>query len=63
MKNNSIKYKCPRCDGEYTIDYGETFQCVKCLLEFYKEDMKMYEKSDILAISELSAFIKIFTEN
>ncbi len=63
MKNNSIKYKCPRCDGEQTIDYGETFQCVKCLLEFYKEDIEMYEKSDILAISELSAFIKIFMGN
>ena len=63
MKNSSNKYKCPRCGGEYTIDYGETFECVKYLSEFYKEDIAAYEKSNILAITELVAFIKIFTEN
>ncbi len=63
MKNNLIKYKCPRCNGESTVDYGETFQCEKCLLEFYKEDMETYEKKDILAISELSAIMKVFAKN
>ncbi|GAH56636.1 unnamed protein product, partial [marine sediment metagenome] len=52
----ATKYKCPRCGGENTIDYGETFECAKCLLEFYKEDIEAYEKSNILAISELSGF-------
>ena len=42
MKNNLIKYKRPRCNGESTVDYGETFQCEKCILELYKEDMERY---------------------
>ena len=63
MKSNSTKYKCPRCGGEHTIDYGETFECVKCLLEFYKEDLETIEKSNILAISELSTIIKVLMGN
>ena len=39
-----------------TIDFGETIQCTKCYLEFYKKDLKTLKKSHILAISELNDF-------
>ena len=63
MTNDSIKYKCPSCNGNNIIDYGETFECVNCELDFFKEGFETYEKSNILAISELQTFAKIFEKN
>jgi len=63
MKNKSIKYKCPCCNGNNIIDYGETFECVNCQLDFFKESLESYEKINILAISELNAIAKIFEKN
>lgn len=63
MNNKKSKYKCPRCRGESIIDYGETIECVKCQLEFYKRSFETVKKKNILAISELNDFVRILMEN
>jgi len=63
MKNEMIKYKCPRCHEKKTIDYGEIVECTKCKLEFYKRDIETLKRSNILAISELNDFIRILIES
>ncbi len=63
MKNELIKYKCPRCHEKKIIDYGEIVECTKCKLEFYKKDIETLSRSNILAISELNDFIRIFIES
>ena len=63
MKNELIKYKCPRCRGKKTIDYGEVIECLKCQLEFYKRDIETLNRSNILAISELNDLVRILIES
>ena len=43
---------CPRCQGDDLIDFGESFQCVSCDLEFDKEDLDEFDDDDILSIDE-----------
>jgi len=43
---------CPRCHGDELVEYGETFQCINCDLEFEKDDIDKFEDDEILSISE-----------
>ncbi|MBD3338036.1 MAG: hypothetical protein GF353_02935 [Candidatus Lokiarchaeota archaeon] len=46
-------YHCPRCGSEDIVDYGETFDCKHCVLEFEKKDFDLIEdEANILAIEE-----------
>ena len=54
-------YRCPRCGNGKIIDYGDTFDCSVCELEFKKNDLNTIEdKSSILAIEEKMGVIKEF---
>ncbi len=60
LKYKNIQYHCPRCGSEKIMDYGNTFDCTICNLEFEKEDFELFEdQMDILAISEKLAFTRI----
>ena len=53
-------YFCPRCGNLDIIDYDDTFDCPKCMLEFNKEDFDIVEdKSNVLSIQEKMAFIEV----
>jgi len=52
------RYHCPRCKNEDIIEYGETFDCPKCVLEFEKKDFELFDDEDILSIQEKMRIIK-----
>lgn len=56
-------FQCPRCNENIIIDYEETFECLKCNLEFDKVSFKLIEKDNILSIEEKRAFLDIFKDN
>ena len=56
-------FQCPRCNENIIIDYEETFECLKCNLEFDKVSFKLIEKDNILSIEEKSIFLDIFKDN
>ncbi len=58
-----MTYRCPRCKNEKIIDYGTTFDCPNCKLEFEKKDFELYEEENILSINEKSAVIDTFKTN
>jgi len=60
-------YKCPRCGNPRIIDYDKSFDCTICKdkdgkpLEFDKEDfVTIKDKSNILAVQEKLAVLKVF---
>ncbi len=57
LKDKNIQHHCPRCGSKKIMDYGNTFDCKICNLEFEKGDFEILEdEEDILAISEKLAF-------
>jgi len=58
-----MTYHCPRCKNEKIIDYGDTFDCPICKLEFEKKDFELYEEENILSINEKSGIINTFKTN
>jgi len=56
-------FQCPMCNENIIIDYEETFECLKCNLEFDKVSFKLIEKDNILSIEEKRAFLDIFKDN
>lgn len=58
--NNSKKYYCPRCGTEEITDYGESFDCPQCKLEFEKAACDRHEDDDsaILSFEELDGVFK-----
>jgi len=58
-----MTYHCPRCKSEKIIDYGTTFDCPICNLEFEKEDFELYDEENILSINEKLAVIDSFKTN
>ncbi len=60
LKTKNRQYYCPRCGSKKIMDYGNTFDCTICNLEFEKEDFEFVDdKEEILAISEKLAFTRI----
>jgi uncharacterized Zn finger protein (UPF0148 family) len=58
------KLHCPRCKNKNIIDYGETFDCPICNLEFEKKDLEKFEdESNILSIEEKLEVVKVLKEN
>jgi len=58
------KLHCPRCKNEKIIDYGETFDCPICNLEFEKKDLELYDdESNILSIEEKLEVLKTIKTN
>ena len=58
------KLHCPRCKNKKIIDYGDTFDCPLCNLEFEKKDFELFDdESDILAIEEKLEIVKILKTN
>ncbi len=53
------KYKCPRCKSA-TVDYGDSFECPKCHLEFDKKDFKEAKtEEDLQSIMSVEEKLKI----
>ena len=58
------KFHCPRCKNEKTIDYGDTFDCPLCNLEFEKKDFEIFDdEDDILSIEEKLGIVKVLNTN
>lgn len=56
------EYHCPRCGGYEIIDYGDSFDCVACHLEFDKEDADEFNDEEVLSVQEKSALrIKLWS--
>jgi hypothetical protein len=53
---------CPRCKTREVYDYGERFECMKCLLEFDKKDFYRMEDDEILSIKEKLKISKVFKD-
>ena len=52
-------YRCPRCKHTKIIDYGDTFDCPICVLEFEKKDVdEIKDENSILSIEEKLGIIK-----
>ena len=55
---------CPRCKNNKIIDYGDTFDCLICKLEFEKKDLELYDdESAILSIEEKLDIVKVLKAN
>ena len=62
-KNNNRLFYCPRCHNNKIVDYGDTFDCPLCCLEFEKIDFALYkDSSNILSIEEKVNIIKFLKE-
>ncbi len=57
-ETSSRPLRCPRCKGNDLMDYGESFDCKTCRLEFEKEDLLLYDEDDVLSVEEKSKIIK-----
>jgi ribosomal protein S27AE len=57
------KYHCPRCKSTEIYDYGERFDCMKCILEFEKKDFETLDDEDILSTQEKLKIVNIFKNN
>ena len=67
MIYNEKIFKCPRCGDPRIIEYDISFDCTICKdedgkpLEFDKEDfVRIKDKSNILAVQEKLAVLKVF---
>lgn len=56
------KYYCPRCKTKKVIEYPDSIECPKCLLEFDKKHIGVIPDKDILAFTEMDSFIGAFDE-
>ena len=58
------KLACPRCGGDRLVDYGETFDCVNCRLEFEKSDVlackTQEDRKNVLSIKEKLSIANAF---
>ena len=55
------KIYCPRCGNKNIIEYSNSFDCPKCILEFDKKDFESIEdKSAVLSIEEKLSFMKVY---
>ncbi|MFX1237177.1 MAG: hypothetical protein ACFFAS_14895 [Promethearchaeota archaeon] len=57
-KKVQSNFHCPRCGGKNLIMYDQSFDCVKCQLEFEKKDLDLYDDEDILSIEEKLSFTR-----
>ncbi|MFX1337755.1 MAG: hypothetical protein ACFFDK_04030 [Promethearchaeota archaeon] len=58
------KLHCPRCKNKRIIDYGDTFDCPLCHLEFEKKDFALFDdESNILSIEEKLEVLKVIKTN
>jgi ribosomal protein S27AE len=62
-KKDAKKYHCPRCKSSEIYDYGDRFDCMKCLLEFEKKDFETLADEDILSTREKLKIVSMFKEN
>ena len=56
------KFHCPRCKNDKIIDYGESFDCPICRLEFEKKDFDKYDEENILSVEEKMDLVKAIKE-
>ena len=59
---DNYEFNCPRCKGKKIIDYGKTFECILCRLEFDKISFKLIDDENILANQEKKKIIDILKE-
>lgn len=59
MKKKRDLY-CPKCKSKEIYDYGDRFECMKCMEEFYKEDFFNIPDDEILSVREKLKLAKIF---
>lgn len=60
MEKPLKKLHCPRCKTNDIVEYEDTFECTKCLMEFEKKDLELYEDEDILSIREKLDIVEAF---
>ena len=63
MKEIIKENKCPQCGSSNLIDYGETFECANCHLEFYKEFDEDIEDENRISLQEMKDFFESFLPN
>ncbi len=60
----SSRLRCPRCKKRKIVDYGETFDCRNCELEFDKSEVLAAKSKEdlenILAIEEKQGILNAF---
>ncbi|MBD3341957.1 MAG: hypothetical protein GF353_22850 [Candidatus Lokiarchaeota archaeon] len=58
------EYYCPRCGSKDIVDYGDSFDCKHCVLEFDKKDFdQLPDKEDVLALEEKREIVHHFRED
>ena len=62
-KKGRKQYHCPRCKSTEIYDYGERFDCMKCLLEFEKKDFETLDDEDILSVQGKLRIASLFKKN
>jgi hypothetical protein len=57
------EFRCPNCQSDEFIDYGELIECSQCGFEFFKEilDSDM-EEENILSDQELEGLTEAFQD-
>jgi len=59
--NNKLRWQihCPYCGNIQIIDYGETFECPICQMEFDKVDIEKINDEIIFSINDIIKIIGI----
>ncbi|MCK4687945.1 MAG: hypothetical protein KAT66_07430 [Candidatus Lokiarchaeota archaeon] len=60
MSEINKEFRCPRCGSSSLINYGKTFECTNCHLEFYKELDEDIEDENRISLQEMKGFIDSF---
>lgn len=63
FRSSRKKFYCPRCGSFEIFDYGNSFECIHCILEFEKKDCESLKDADILAVQEKLKITKILKKN
>lgn len=59
--NMPSEFRCPNCQSDEFIDYGELIECVQCGFEFFKEVLDHdIEEENILSDQELESLAETF---
>ncbi len=57
------RIRCPNCNSEELIDYGDIIECIHCGYEFFKEFLNSeIDEENILSSQELEGFTKTFQD-
>ncbi|MFW9972895.1 MAG: hypothetical protein ACFFDF_22100 [Candidatus Odinarchaeota archaeon] len=59
----SSEFRCPICNSDQFLDYGEYIECTQCGFEFFKEFLDSgIDEENVLTDQELKGFSKAFQD-